>query len=41
VAPPVPVAQGLSAPESKRLMEQIRHTIVSNWHAIRIDWRVR
>jgi 1-acyl-sn-glycerol-3-phosphate acyltransferase len=41
VAPAVQVRQGLSAPESKRLMEQIRHTIVSNWEAIRIDWRVR
>jgi len=40
VAPAVRVAKGLSAPESKRLMEQIRHTIVSNWRDIRIDWRV-
>lgn len=40
VAPAVQVPQGLSAPASKHLMEQIRHTIVSNWHAIRIDWRV-
>jgi 1-acyl-sn-glycerol-3-phosphate acyltransferase len=38
VGPPVPVPQRLSAPESKRLMEQLRETIVSNWRSIRIDW---
>lgn len=38
VAPLVPVAKDLPAPESKRLMESLRQTIVSNWQAVRIDW---
>ncbi len=38
IAPPVHVPTGLSAPQSKRLMEQLRETIVSNWRAIRIEW---
>ena len=38
IASQIPVHKGLSAPESKRIMEDLRHTIVSNWHAIRIDW---
>ena len=38
IAPQVAVHKDLSSLESKRLMEELRHTIVSNWEAIRIDW---
>jgi 1-acyl-sn-glycerol-3-phosphate acyltransferase len=38
IAPLVPVPRHLSAPAAKRLMESLRETIVSNWHAVRIDW---
>jgi 1-acyl-sn-glycerol-3-phosphate acyltransferase len=38
VAPMVPVPKDLSAPESKKLMESLRQTIVSNWQIVRIDW---
>jgi 1-acyl-sn-glycerol-3-phosphate acyltransferase len=38
LAPLVPVPMGMSAPESKRLMESLRQTIHSNWQALRIDW---
>jgi 1-acyl-sn-glycerol-3-phosphate acyltransferase len=41
IAPLVDVPKDLSAPQSKRLMEQLRETIVSNWRAIRIDWIAR